>query len=218
MKHLFPLVLFIPLSSYATDITSVKNCLETKYSNLKDYNSIVAAVIDPDKSEIMTFGNAKVDHLFEIGSITKTMTGTLLAKAALENKVKIKNPIPDIYQKPGTQITYGHLTTHTSRLTNSIGSYYEIINKNFAYEGLTKTKFKELYPGIKLDFTPGEKYNYSNTGVALLGLLLEEAYTKSYEVLIQENIFDTLGMKDSYFEVPIMQMHRFSQGNENGKV
>jgi CubicO group peptidase (beta-lactamase class C family) len=213
------LIALFTLPAFAqTNAEAVKKCLQTKYSQLTDHNSSVAAVVSAEQTELLTFGNATLDQIFEIGSITKTFTGTLLAKAVLEKGLKLTDGIPAFFQKPDEVITYQQLTTHTAGFTNSISSYYTITNRDFPYEGLTSAVFKGLYSKINLVSKPGEKFLYSNTGTAILALNLEEIFNQDYQTLIQTNIFDVLGMKNSYFTVPDSEMYRFPKANANGDI
>jgi CubicO group peptidase (beta-lactamase class C family) len=220
MKFLIgSLIALFTLPAFAQpNVEAVKKCLQTKYGELTNHNSSVAAVVSADKTELLTFGNATLDQIFEIGSVTKTFTGTLLAKAVLEKGIKLSDSILPFYQKPDEVITYEQLTTHTAGFTNSIKSYYTNTNRDFPYEGLTSTVFKGLYSKINLVSKPGEKFLYSNTGTAILALNLEEIFNQDYQTLVKTNIFNVLGMKDSYFTVPDSQMYRFPKANANGDI
>ena len=88
-------VLLVCFSSLAqADLASVTECVHKRYQALADYRGIVAAVIDSSESQILTFGLATRDQIFEIGSITKTFTATLLAQEIIAGKLRITDPIP----------------------------------------------------------------------------------------------------------------------------
>ncbi len=125
MKTILPFVLLGSLSSAWGNTQKVAECLQSRYEGMKEWKSIVVAVVDKNHTEFLTFGNGTKDQLFEIGSISKTFTGTLLAHAVLENKVKVKDPIPAFYQQYDDLVTYEQLTTHSAGMTDSIGDHYD---------------------------------------------------------------------------------------------
>ena len=124
MKQLkaFFAVIFTTLSGTALsdDLSAIKTCVTQGYSSMTNRNGIVAAVVDSDGWQIMTFGAAQSDQLFEIGSVTKTFTANLLAQSVYSGSIKLTDAIPTGYQKPGSTITYQDLTTHTSGIIEGI--------------------------------------------------------------------------------------------------
>ncbi len=187
-------------------------CIQSNYQELTNRQGIVAAVVSSEKSQILTFGSATQDQLFEIGSITKTFTGTLLAQAILEGKLKLSDPIPAEYQKPGSVITFQHLATHTSGLPSGIFPQFQIPDPSRPYKGLSISIFKKLYAQTDLVSVPGSQWAYSNIGTSLLGLILSEKYVRTYSDLVNEKIFNVLGMNQSFFKVPNELSKRFPEG------
>jgi len=116
MKQLrvFVSVTFIAISGSAgaDSLSSIKTCITQGYNGMTNRHGIAAAVVDAYGWQIMTFGSAKPDQLFEIGSVTKTFTANLLAQSVASGAININDAIPDAYQKQGSTITYQHLTTH----------------------------------------------------------------------------------------------------------
>lgn len=197
--------------------SAVKKCLQDNSHSLSIYRSTAVAVVSKDKTEILLLGKARADQIFEIGSITKTFTANLLAQEVASGALRLSDPIPQQYQKPGAVITYQHLTTHTSGIIQGVFPKYKILNPEFPYQGLNIILFKDFYAKTDLVSLPGSIHSYSNVGVGLLGLVLAERYRAPYEKLVQEKVFRPLGMKDSYFIVPRSEMQRFPQGIVNGK-
>jgi len=200
-------------TSLAEDLTELKNCISENYQSLPNRNGIVTSVLNQYSSEIMTFGNAKPDQLFEIGSVTKTFTANLLAQAVLSQSLKITDPIPSDYQKQGYTITFQNLTTHTSGIDDSeILKNFKSTNPLFAFDGLSVSIFKDLYAKIQLITPPGSTWQYSNMAVSLMGLILSEKANTPYEAMVQNTILSPLGMKDTYFHVPDSESSRFPAG------
>lgn len=137
---------------------------------------------------------ATKDTVYEIGSITKQFTATLAMMLVEDGKLKLDEKIstylpkmPDVWK----DITVRHLLTHTS----GIKGYTEVTDF-FKLSKLphTQEEIVGMVSGLPLEFTPGAKWAYSNSGYFLLGMILEKAGGKPYETLLQERIFTPLGM------------------------
>lgn len=137
-----------------------------------------------------------------LGSITKQFTAMLILQLAADGKLDLQAPIttylPEYPKTTGDQITTHHLLTHTAGIPNytSFPKFFEEDSRDpYSPEEFTK-KFQDM----ELEFTPGERFNYSNSGYFLLGLLVEKLSGKTYEEMLTEHIFSPLGMKDSGFD------------------
>ena len=156
--------------------------------------------------------------LYEIASLTKTFTGTLLAQAIVAKKVKIDDDIRKylsdslpklVYDKK--PITFRHLVTHTSGLPHMFPYKPDIFdNPDWdklpfeiykLQEGFTKSQFFDELQKVKLDTIPGFKFNYSNVGANLVGYCLENIYGKSYRDLLSEYILKSLQMTETKIEI-----------------
>ncbi|MFK7953149.1 MAG: serine hydrolase [Ekhidna sp.] len=138
---------------------------------------------------------------FRIGSITKQFTSMLVMQLVEEGKLDLKTPIstylPDYPKENGSIITIHHLLSHTSGIPNftSLPEYREYMRKQMSPSALVQT-----FADLELEFTPGEQYNYSNSGYVLLGYILETVAQDSYKNLLQDRIFTPLGMKNSGYD------------------
>lgn len=139
---------------------------------------------------------------FRIGSLTKQFTSMLVMQLVEEGQLELNTPISeylaDYPRSSGDKITIHHLLTHTSGIPNftSFPQYRrEYMRKPFSSEMLVKT-----FADSTLDFNPGERYNYSNSGYVLLGHILQTVAQQSYEDLLQERIFEPLGMNNSGYD------------------
>lgn len=159
--------------------------------------------------------------IYEIGSISKSFTGILLAKAIEEQKVKadddIRNYLPEscknlIYKN--TPLTLIQLANHTSgipRLPENLSAQKNFDEKD-PYHHYTKELLFNYLSKLKLKTMPATVSEYSNTGMALLGVILEGVYGKSYEALVKEKITEPLHMVHTYQEVPSAEQSQFCSG------
>jgi CubicO group peptidase (beta-lactamase class C family) len=141
-----------------------------------------------------------IDTKFNLGSMNKMFTATAAARLAEAGKLSFEDPISKYVDETWLpksvtdMITVRHLITHTSGL----GSYF-----NKAYDRSSRALFRKLddyKPLIKDDrpaFTPGEKFQYSNTGMFLLGVIIEKVTGEDYFDHIRKAIYAPAGMTDS---------------------
>jgi len=144
------------------------------------------------------------NSLFEIGSITKTFTGTLLAWYANEGKLKLTDPItkylPDsVAANTALQgITLEMLSNHTSGLARLPDNFTDHSSSaEDPYKDYTRQYLFTYLKTCKPTGKPGEHYAYSNLAVGLLGTLLEMISGKSYAQMVDEIICQPLGMKST---------------------
>jgi len=140
------------------------------------------------------------DMVFRIGSMTKQFTAVAILMLVEEGKVAVSDPItkflPD-YPTQGKTITVEHLLTHTS----GIKSYTDM--DDFLANMRKDYTVKELVDHFKsqpMDFEPGAKYQYDNSGYFLLGAIVEKASGMGYEAFLKKRIFDVVGMSRTSLE------------------
>ena len=137
---------------------------------------------------------------FRLGSVTKQFTAASVLLLEERGKLSVNDPVkkymPDA-PAAWDKITIFNLLTHTSGIPNftSFPDYRKL--EPFP---ATPEQLVALYRDKPLDFEPGEKWNYSNSGYVLLGYLIEEISGETYAKFVQENIFTPLGMKDSGYD------------------
>jgi CubicO group peptidase (beta-lactamase class C family) len=138
---------------------------------------------------------------FRLGSITKQFTSMAIAQLVERGLVNIEDPItkylPDFPKETGDKVTVYHLLTHTSGIPSftNFKDYQQIKMNPFSGE-----KLIAWLKDKPLEFTPGEKFNYNNSGYFLLGYMIEKVSGKSYEQYLKENIFEPLGMKNTGYD------------------
>jgi CubicO group peptidase (beta-lactamase class C family) len=140
------------------------------------------------------------DMVFRIGSMTKQFTAVAILMLVEEGKVSVSDAItkflPD-YPTGGRTITVEHLLTHTS----GIKSYTDM--DDFLANMRKDYTVKELIDHFKsqpMEFEPGERYLYDNSGYFLLGAIVEKASGMGYEAFLKTRIFDVVGMPDTSLE------------------
>jgi len=140
------------------------------------------------------------DTKFRLGSITKQFTAASILLLQERGKLNINDPVkkymPDA-PAAWDKITIFHLLTHTAGIPNftSFPDYPKLEPFPATAEQLV-ARFRDK----PLDFEPGEKWNYSNSGYVLLGYLIEKITGGSYQKFVSQNIFEPLGMKDSGYD------------------
>ncbi|MCR9182502.1 MAG: serine hydrolase [Flavobacteriaceae bacterium] len=140
----------------------------------------------------------KPENVLELASITKQFTGVAILMLMEQGKLSLKDPLSKYiadYPK-GDQVTIHHLLNHTS----GIKSYTDGPGlMQLARTDMTPIEIINSFKDSPVDFEPGEQYAYNNSAYILLGYIIEQVSGMSYEDFIQKNIFDKLGMKNSYY-------------------
>lgn len=158
------------------------------------------------------------DMQLRIGSITKQFTAVGILMLAEQGKLSVNDDVrkhlPDFPDK-GSAITVEHLLQHTSGIPNytSLKAF-----RSLPDEGVTLAQVYEVFAKEPLDFAPGERYSYSNSGYFLLGLIIEKLSGMKYHDFVAKNIFEPLGMQDTAHEGFERSTKRHIQGHRlNGK-
>lgn len=135
------------------------------------------------------------DTRFRVGSITKQFTAAAILTLAKKGLLKVEDPIrkylPDYPAATGDRITLHHLLTHTSGIPSYTND--EALMKRRA-QPMSRQDLIATFANKPLDFEPGAKYAYSNSGYFLLGVIIEKVSGKSYEDYLQEAILRPAGM------------------------
>lgn len=144
----------------------------------------------------------KPDTKHRLGSITKQFTAALILQLVEQGKLELNEPVSTYlpnYKGPATdKVNIHHLLNHTSGIPNytSFPGFFENQSRN----PYTPAEFVKVFADSTLQFIPGEKFAYSNSGYFLLGHLIEEVTGKSYETVLQEQILDPLHMKNTGYD------------------
>ena len=141
----------------------------------------------------------KPETIFQTGSVGKQFTATAVMMLVEDGKLRLDDPIGKYLSgAPATwkNITVRNLLTHTSGIhdyeTESLkkkGAAFINLRNDYTEEELFKK-----FSGLPLDFPPGSKWNYSNSGYVILGILIHKVTGQFYGDVLQERIFRPLGM------------------------
>jgi CubicO group peptidase (beta-lactamase class C family) len=136
-----------------------------------------------------------------LASITKQFTAMLIMQLTEQGELNVDIPIttylPDYPKSTGNIITIHHLLTHTSGIPNFLS--FPIFN-DISKKKNTPEEIVSVFKDSTLQFTPGEKFNYSNSGYTLLGLIIENVTGKTFEQNLHELIFTPLKMSNSGYD------------------
>lgn len=193
----------------------------------KTNQSIVIGVIDEKGTRFTSYGktskttgakNSNENTVFEIGSITKAFTGTLLAEAVKRGEVKLDDPVskflPSTVKMPtrgGREITLLDLATHVSALPRLPGNFAPKDNQN-PYADYTVEQMYDFLSKFALTRDIGAQYEYSNLGMGLLGHILSLRAKMSYEDLVKMRILKPLGMDNTTITLSPELKSRTAQG------
>jgi CubicO group peptidase (beta-lactamase class C family) len=139
---------------------------------------------------------------FRIASLTKQFTAACVLILQERGLLHVQKPIAkylgDVLPPTWKGVTIHQLLTHTAGIPHPdySGKQYANIQRT----GATPKQLLALVGNQPLDFTPGTKWNYSNTGYILLGMLVEKLSGQSYAEFLRSNIFQPLGMNDSGYD------------------
>ncbi len=189
---------------------------------------IVVGLIDEQGRAVVGYGKlSRADDrepdgktVFEIGSVSKVFTSTLLADAVLRKKLGLHDPLqkflPDSISVPtrdGTAITLYHLATHTSGLVRMPDNFAPADSTN-PYADYTAEQMYAFLSATELTAAPGENATYSNYGAGLLGHVLALQAGSDYETLVRKRIAGPLKMKDTRITLTPKLEKRLAQGHD----
>ncbi len=152
-------------------------------------------------SNLSTSKATQTSSIFEIGSLTKQFTAALIMKLQEQGKLHVDDSINDYlpeYRFPSA-ITLRMLLTHTAGLANYTGfTQYP----DWARNGVSSATVLAAVSQTPLLFQPGTQYSYSNSNFFALGAIIEKVTGQSFEANLQQDIFQPLGLANTYYAVP----------------
>ncbi len=182
----------------------------TQYLLAQRYNGSVLVAREGTVLMSRSFGFADFRNLtplhqetpFQLASISKTFTAAAVLMLQQDNKLHIDDEVTlHIPEFPWPQITIRQLMNHTAGLQNYMWMIERYWNKPVRPNNEDMLDLFIKYPR-GLNFRPGTRFSYSNTGYAFLGLLIERVSGVSYAEFMQEQIFDELNMQNTFVYNP----------------
>ena len=219
-RFLGPRILFLLIGSvilvaaHATVLAQDKAAkideLMKTYNNYQQFNGAVLVAENGKVIFKKGYGMANMewnipvepDTKFRLGSITKQFTSMLILQLVQEGKIKLDGKLtdylPDYRKDTGDRITIHQLLNHTSGIPSYTGlpNFFQDMSRN----PYAVSDFVKKFASGDLEFEPGTKWNYNNSGYFLLGAIVEHVTGKPYEQVLKERIFDPVGMKNTGYD------------------
>ncbi len=201
----------IPNGFFKSQVDMISNYLMQFSDNSQlSIASVIGNDIDfigAQKNDGKIFLTDNKNSVFEIGSITKIFTSTILSRLAIDSVINLEGSIEGILpyklkqiSKDGINVTFKSLANHTSGLQfepGNINVSSDLYPKN-PYQAYDNKLFDEyLRNSLTINSIPGTTYQYSNLGYGLLGYLLETKSGKDYETLLQELVCKQYGLQNT---------------------
>ncbi|MGB3343249.1 MAG: serine hydrolase [Aequorivita sp.] len=214
------------LSSYPKEIAET---IFSKSKDLRNNTQLSIAIIHNGKTNY--FGIIKLNDtikpaenqkkIFEIGSITKVFTSTVLASLVVDNKIKLTDDVNFYYPftfKDNIKISFESLANHTSGLPR-LPENLDSSNKINPYKSYGKTELEEYLQNLmKLENETSKTYSYSNLGTGLLGYTLGLSQETNFQTLLQKKIFDKYKMENSFPSSQHLGNRLIKGLNKNGEI
>ncbi|WP_422055391.1 serine hydrolase [Sphingomonas sp.] len=212
-----------PLPAFAQDPARMDAVVREDAEN-GDFMGAVLVARDGDILFDKGYGSANLEWnipndgatKFRLGSVTKQFTAVAILLLQERGKLTLDAPVktylpdaPGIWDK----VTVRHLLTHSSGIPNFT---------NFPDYGTTKTlpathaSLIARFRDKPLEFAPGAKFAYSNSGYVLLSAIVEKLSGQSYAAFVAENLFKPLGMADTGYDVHAAILPRRASGYSPG--
>ena len=220
IRKLLTLFVITLLSAAVATAQDKAQKIDELLKNYYDYGQFNGSVLVAEKGKVIYakgFGMANMewaipnqpDTKFRIGSVTKQFTAALILQLVEAGKIKLDGKITDYlsdYRKDtGDKITVHQLLNHTSGIPSytSQANFFAEVSRDPS----SVTDFVKKHASGELEFEPGTKFNYNNSGYFLLGAIIEKVTGKSYESVLKTRIFEPLGMTNSGYDnhAPLLQ-------------
>lgn len=145
----------------------------------------------------------------QIGSNTKDFTAVAILQMKERGLLDLSDPLSKFFPSAPADkrgITIQQLLDHRAGFPIGLGPDFDTVNRQ---------QLIDAAMGFQLLFTPGARQNYSNTGFALLAVIIEQLSGKSYDEYVRDNILQPLGLKDTGFHLPSFKEERLAHGYRN---
>jgi D-alanyl-D-alanine-carboxypeptidase/D-alanyl-D-alanine-endopeptidase len=210
-----------------SDDASIRDILAKRVDG-KQSVGITVGINDLQTSRFISFGTFNgagtspvgEDTIFEIGSVTKIFTATVLADMVSRGAVALEDSVAQylppqvrLPSRNGKQIRLLDLVTHTSGLP-ALPANMEPADRRNPFADYTQQQLYAFLSSHELARDPGEQYQYSNLGMALLGHVLARRAGMAYEALVLERVLRPLDMNDTRIALTPALRLRFTPGHD----
>jgi CubicO group peptidase (beta-lactamase class C family) len=188
----------------------------------KGIPGVAVGILHDGETAAAGFGVTNLDHplpvtdetLFQIGSITKTFTGTavmqLVEMGQLDLEATVRSYLPDFKvadETAASQATIRHLITHVG---GWVGDHFD--DTGAGDDALAR--YVASMAGLEQLAPLGTVWSYNNSAFCVAGRVIEAVTGKSYEAVLKELLLEPLGLKNTYFDPGDVMIHRFAVGHD----
>ncbi|HYP15013.1 MAG TPA: serine hydrolase [Bryobacteraceae bacterium] len=209
-RALFALLAVATLLPAQSPVAAALDRIATGYADHRQFMGTVLVAKDGKVLLEKAYGKANVewdvpnttDGRFRLGSITKQFTATAILQLVAQDKLSLDAPLCkflDGCPEAWKEINVHHLLNHTSGIPSYTG-LPEFRLPRLRRLPLTPVEIAMLSKDKPLEFKPGEKMNYNNTGYVLLGHIIEKVSGHKYDEYIKSKIFEPLSMNSSGYD------------------
>lgn len=228
MKYLITILFFLSSSVYSQTLSEIAQSVKNTLSAQTGFNKNIGTMIGiyyKGETKFISLGEVKrgsgvvpdKETLFEIGSITKTFTGLLLAHEIetgfLNGDETLDYFRPEWRGQKTSQISLRQLMTHRSGLPASPCNFPDTTdyNEQDLVNSLTNNSLAR-YPNCKIEIYPSGQILYSNWAVSTLGYVMAYNHRTTYAELLEDKILSPLGLKNTAIFLSPDQKKRAAQG------
>ncbi len=209
-NRLFLIVLLLLLFFQETSAQSKTEVIDQIFRKYHEYENFQGAVLVAEAGQVIyrqAFGLAnrewnvanQPDAKFNIASLSKQFTAMLIMQLVEEGKIHIDSTLsayyPEYRQDIGRQVTVRQLLTHRSGIPNYTSLPY--VWSDSLQNHYTKAQMVQKFCSNDLEFRPGSRYQYNNTGYFLLSMIIEKVTGKDYDTVLAEKILRPLGLQNT---------------------
>ena len=224
------MLLLLAMSVMAADLDELRAALVNRVDEGKKAVGIVVGTIDANGRHLTAYGKIARnsdrtpdgDTMFEIGSMTKVFTSLVLADMIERGEVNAGDPVAKylpvdakLPSRNGKQITLLDLSMQISGLPR-VPTNLDPADPANPYADYTPARLLDFLSHYGLTRDIGEKYEYSNLGVGLLGFALARRAGISYEEMVRRRVLEPLGMTDTTITLSAGQKKRMAAGHNAG--
>lgn len=220
------LLLIVTLGSQTAIAQNNAAKIDQLLKKYQDYKQFNGSVLVAEKGKVILkkgYGMANMewdipnqpDTKFRIGSVTKQFTATLIMQLVQEGKIKLDAKmteyLTDYRKDTGDKVTMHQLLNHTSGIPSyTNGKFF----REDSRDPYTVDEFVKKFASGDLEFDPGSKFSYNNSGYFLLGAIVEKVTGKTYAEVLSERILKPLEMNDTGYDTHAPLLKKRARGYE----